>query len=110
MKFDLIKKSVSIIGSLNHACEFSLDEKQVLKLFELKSKTAPESPENWDLIAHCTDRNYLEMVANALQDIRNGRDYQINLLRFFNFKAKKQDYLNPQSYKLQLPLLYLDAI
>ncbi len=79
--FDEKKQSV-YLSSDDSPEEFSLSKDRISALFEAKPR---QNQANWtaDIIADRSDDSYLKMTASAIEDIRNGRFYQINLLRYF---------------------------
>ncbi|MFK7872126.1 MAG: chorismate-binding protein [Oligoflexales bacterium] len=69
---------------------FDSSTQHSIRIFRLNSMThhthiptwKPQTP-RWTLKAQDSDDNYLNTVEHVLNDIKNGRYYQINIIRFF---------------------------
>ena len=67
-----------------HRPQFQLDVDRLLHKTEQQGKLSRQDYPEVQLLPLATDQNYLRRVRCALADIKQGRYYQINLLRYFH--------------------------
>lgn len=82
-------KSASFFSEDSHppgAVKISID--QLTDLLNSTNPTQQDPPIGLKLSPKESDHSYLEKVKGCLEDISNGRFYQINLLRFFSMETE----------------------
>jgi len=98
LAFDMEAKKLWLTRPLNSQMQFSLSK----SFLESLQADNPEinlleiETDGWKLEPSISDTEYLSLVKQCLEDISNGRFYQINLLRFYKVvgDASRQNTLN----------------